>query len=172
LRALEQLKHDRITAYANADEDSAKRLVKQTTAAEAKAKELAERVAGAELAARRAQQARDAYIAQHHDQLVFERAPRAYRAVTAIEQTITAFAKAIDDWHQEAAAQRELLRPVEGRNGQEIPDLTIHQAARDLFRQLERKGIPAPLPQGSLAGQCARSAAAAQVRYAAEVRTV
>ena len=106
--------------------------------------------AGAELAARRAQQARDAYIAQNHGELVAERTPQVKQAVRAIEEAIAALGRAMADWQQEAAVQRELLRPVEGRNGREIPELTIQQAARELIRDLERKGIPTPLPHGSL----------------------
>jgi len=143
---LEQLKAARVEAFAEDDERRAAALQKKAGDAEAKAVELAERRAGADLAATRAARARDAFIVAHHGELVAERSPAALAAVKAIEDATAALAEGVRTWRAEAAIQVDLLRPVAGRDGRDVPDLHIHQPVRDLLRAV-RGGVPAPLPR-------------------------
>ena len=160
--AIEQLRADRIEAFAQDDERRAAALQKKAGDAEAKAGELAERRAGADLAATRAARGRDAFIAEHHGELVAERSPMAHAAVKAIEDATASLAAGVKAWRAEAASQLDLLRPVAGRDGREIPDLHIYQLVRDLGRAVQA-GVPAPLPpQPSISRPAAPRAKAGQ----------
>jgi len=143
--AIGRLKEERVAAYSQDDERKANALKKRTTEAADKAVELEERRQGADIAARRTQVERDAFIAANHAALVGERAPAARAAVKAIEDATAALAEGVKAWRAEATSQLDLLRPVAGRDGREIPDLQIDQLARDLQRAVQA-GVPAPLP--------------------------
>jgi len=145
-RSIEQLKGERIGAYSEDDERKAAALKKRTAEAADKAVELEERRQGADIAARRLQVGRDAFVAEHHAELVAERAPVALAAVKAIEDATAALAEGVAAWRAEAGIQVDLLRPVAGRDGRDVPDLHIHQPVRDLLRAV-RGGVPAPLPR-------------------------
>ena len=142
-----QIKEQRIHAYSADDEDSARRLKARTTKAEAQAVELGERHMGAEVAARRAQAERDAYVCEHHAALVAERAPSARAIAQRIEDAIGELGEAVAAWTAEGQVQAALLRTT-GANTAGIPDLSIRQLARELQRAA-RDGVVAPLPDSA-----------------------
>ena len=142
-RSIEQLKGERIDAYSEDDERKAAALKKRAAEAADKAVELEERRQGADIAARRTQVERDAFIAANHAAIVGERAPVAHAAVKAIEDATAALAEGMEAWRTEAGVQVALLRAVAGRD---VPDLHIHQPVRDLLRAVQG-GVPAPLPR-------------------------
>ena len=165
--AIGRLKEERVAAYSQDDERKANALKKRTTEAADKAVELEERRQGADIAARRTQVERDAFIAANHAALVRERAPAARAAVTAIEDATAALAEGVKAWRAEAASQLDLLRPVAGRDGREIPDLQIDQIVRDLGRAVQA-GVPAPLPPQPTISQPAPPASRTKAGQAVE----
>ena len=145
-QSIEQLRAARIAAYADGVESAAAAAKTKAATAEAHAVELEERRLGADVAARRAQRERDAFVAANHARLVSERAPIAHAAVKLIEDAIGALAAGVEAWQSEAALQVHLLRSVAGRDGREVPDLPVQQLVRDL-RRAAADGVPAPLPR-------------------------
>ena len=143
--AIGRLKEERVTAYSQDDERKANALKKRTTEAADKAVELEERREGADIAARSAQADRDKYVAQNHGALVDERSPIARAAVQSIEDAIAALAEGVRRWTAEQQIQINLLRPVPGRDGREVPELQCRELARDL-RRATSDGVPLPVP--------------------------
>ena len=143
--AIGRLKEERVAAYSQDDERKANALKRRTTEAADKAGELEERREGADIAAQRAQRDRDLFVSANHGGIVAERAPSAREAVKMIEDAIAALTEGVRAWRAEAAIQVDLLRPVAGRDGREIPDLPIYQLVRDLGRAVQA-GVPAPMP--------------------------
>jgi len=145
-RSIEELKRERIDAYSDDDERKAAALKKRTVDAAAKAVELDERRQGADIAATKAQRERDAFVAENHAALVSERIPVATAAVKQIEDAIAALGEGVRLWTAEQQAQVDLLRPIPGRDGREVPELQCRELVRDL-RRATADGVPMPVPE-------------------------
>lgn len=152
---LGRLKSERIGAYAAGDEDAAKKLTTRATRAATRSTELAERREGAELAARRAQGARDAFITQNLAGLIAEHRPAAVEAVRRIEAALADLAGGIAAWHAVARQSEAFLR-VAGHGTHGMPDLPIQQLARELER-VAGDALPLPLPGEQFAPTAAKA---------------
>lgn len=144
-QAMQQLKAERIAAYSEADEQKATALKRKAARAAAKASELEERRAGAELAAKRAQQAHDAYRAEHVRELLAEITPEAQAA-----------ARRLRDAAVECAAAWTALGGVDGKVNNltrgVIPNAATptngawQQLDMEIRRTLEQGAPQPPLP--------------------------
>lgn len=146
---LGRLKAERIAAYSADDEAAAKKLRTRAATAATHSTELEERRQGAELAARRVQGERDAFITQNLTGLIAERRPAALEAVRRIEAAIADLSDGIAAWHAVARGSEAFLR-VAGYGTRGMPELPVQQLARELER-VAANGLPVPLPGAQFA---------------------
>jgi len=141
---LERLKRERVEAFANGDEATAKRLSADRAKVEAELTDLHERRQGAELAVSRAHAERATYLSANVGALLGELEPEARAAAEAIETAAAALQAARTRWHVVEGQVTTLLRATEG-NTRSVPGIeAIDKVVKALGLVVE--DIPLPLP--------------------------
>ena len=152
----ERLNTERIDALAGGDDELAERLHDQRDQAERAVRDVDDRLTAAQLAATRAESARQRYASDNIDGLLAEHARDAQAAAEAVETALTGLQAAHGRWRETEAATLNLLR-LGGRARDHTPPFPSELG--DILRRLTRTSatIPAPLP--SAAGQVISTAA-------------
>jgi hypothetical protein len=142
---VQRLRQERVEAFAVNDEAAAERLAEQIAKHEHDAEDLQQRRAGAELAATRAQQARDTHVADCFWELVAERAPADDASVTRIATAVTELQAAVADYHRRKNEIIAFTRPA-GVDPRAVPELddSVNRLVGDLAAHVASIRPPRP----------------------------
>lgn len=141
----ERLKAERIDALAGGDDELAERLQAHRVEAERVVGDLEDRLTAAQLAATRAEAARQRFASDNIDGLLGEHARDAQAAADGVTAALDQLAAAVEQWRAAEAATNHLLRL--GGRPRERP-AQFPSEIGDLVRRLSRASatIPAPMP--------------------------
>lgn len=142
-----ELKQARVGAYADEDEPKAARLSKKVADLQAKQEELDERRAGAELAARRAADERQSFVAKRYADLVAELEPQAKEAAQAIDALSEQLLAALKAW-QDVSGKVSALGHTAGINTR-VAGLGWDELSRELRRRPQPTPLPLPGPRAT-----------------------
>jgi hypothetical protein len=106
----------------------------------------AQRREGKQRLVRRLEAERDQFVVDHLGELAGAKEPAAHAATDRLTQALEEVEAAAREWQGVASHYSELLIPVEGLDGRDVPELHIDAVRLEAARALER-GIPTPLPR-------------------------
>jgi len=108
----------------------------------------AQRREGKERLVRKLEAERAKFLQDNLGELARAKEAAAHAATERVRKALVEVEAAAREWHRVAQHYADLLRPVEGIDGRDVPELHIDAVRLEAQRALER-GIPTPFP-GSL----------------------